>query len=144
MRGEDTLGGEGVGGSIVRKTQDTALYSIYVSTLWDEGSRDLKRHNHVHGSGACVHEYSASVPGSHNGASVHGTRNGASVHGTRNGASVHGIRNGASVNSTRTSRNGVWACVNYSTQCDWWTLKYEAWMYVIQEAFFTDVTFMNE
>jgi hypothetical protein len=34
--GEDTLaGGEGVGGgSIVRKTPDPALCSIYVSTLW--------------------------------------------------------------------------------------------------------------
>jgi hypothetical protein len=29
-----SLGGEGVGGSIVRKTPDTALYSVYVSTLW--------------------------------------------------------------------------------------------------------------
>jgi hypothetical protein len=29
-----SLGGEVVGGSIVRKTPDTALYSIYVSTLW--------------------------------------------------------------------------------------------------------------
>jgi hypothetical protein len=28
------LGGEGVGGSIVRKKLDTALYSICVSTLW--------------------------------------------------------------------------------------------------------------
>jgi hypothetical protein len=27
-------GWRGVGGSIVRKTPDTALYSIYVSTLW--------------------------------------------------------------------------------------------------------------
>jgi hypothetical protein len=63
------------------------------------------------------------------------------VHGTRNGDSVHGIRNGASVNSTR---NGVGACVHYSIECEWWTLKYEAWMYVIQEAFFTDVTFMKE
>ncbi len=35
VRGEDTLaGGRGGGGSIVRKTPDTALYSIYVSTLW--------------------------------------------------------------------------------------------------------------
>jgi hypothetical protein len=34
VRGEDTLGGwRGGGGSIVRKTPDTALYSIYVSTL---------------------------------------------------------------------------------------------------------------
>jgi hypothetical protein len=33
--GEDKLArGRGVGGSIVRKTPDTALYSIYVSTLW--------------------------------------------------------------------------------------------------------------
>jgi hypothetical protein len=33
--GEDTLaGGRGGGGSIVRKTPDTALYSIYVNTLW--------------------------------------------------------------------------------------------------------------
>jgi hypothetical protein len=32
---EDTLAGwKGGGGSIVRKTPDTALYSIYVSTLW--------------------------------------------------------------------------------------------------------------
>jgi hypothetical protein len=31
------LGGEGVGGSIVWKTPDTALYSIYVSTLWVRG-----------------------------------------------------------------------------------------------------------
>ncbi len=37
VRGEDTLArGRGGGGSIVlvRKTPDTALYSIYVSTLW--------------------------------------------------------------------------------------------------------------
>ncbi len=35
VRGEDTLAGwRGAGGSIVRKTPDTALYSIYVSTLW--------------------------------------------------------------------------------------------------------------
>ncbi len=34
-RGEDTLAGwRGGGRSIVRKTTDTALYSIYVSTLW--------------------------------------------------------------------------------------------------------------
>ncbi len=33
--GEDTLAGwRGGGGSIVRKTPDTALYSVYVSTLW--------------------------------------------------------------------------------------------------------------
>jgi hypothetical protein len=32
--GEDTLAGwRGLGGLIVRKTPDTALYSIYVSTL---------------------------------------------------------------------------------------------------------------
>ncbi len=32
--GEDTLAGcRGAGGSIVRKTLDTALYSTYVSTL---------------------------------------------------------------------------------------------------------------
>ncbi len=35
VRGEDTLAGwRGGGGSIVRKTPDTALYSTYVSTLW--------------------------------------------------------------------------------------------------------------
>jgi hypothetical protein len=35
VRGEDTLArGRGVGGSIDWKTPDTALYSIYVSTLW--------------------------------------------------------------------------------------------------------------
>jgi hypothetical protein len=35
VRGEDTLAGwRGGGGSLVRKTPDTALYSIYVSTLW--------------------------------------------------------------------------------------------------------------
>jgi hypothetical protein len=35
VRGEDTLAGwRWVGGLIVRKTPDTALYSIYVSTLW--------------------------------------------------------------------------------------------------------------
>jgi hypothetical protein len=35
VRGEDTLDGwRWGGGSIVRKTPDTALYSIYVSTLW--------------------------------------------------------------------------------------------------------------
>ena len=35
VRGEDTLDGwRGGGGSIVRKTPDTALYSICVSTLW--------------------------------------------------------------------------------------------------------------
>jgi hypothetical protein len=34
VRGADTLAGwRGGGGLIVRKTQDTALYSIYVSTL---------------------------------------------------------------------------------------------------------------
>jgi hypothetical protein len=34
VRGEDTLAGwRGGRGSIVRKTPDTALYSIYVSTL---------------------------------------------------------------------------------------------------------------
>jgi hypothetical protein len=34
VRGEDILAGwKGGGGSIVRKTPDTALYSIYVSTL---------------------------------------------------------------------------------------------------------------
>ncbi len=33
--GEDTLAGwRGGGGSIVPETPDTALYSIYVSTLW--------------------------------------------------------------------------------------------------------------
>jgi hypothetical protein len=31
-----SLGGEGVGGSIVRKPPDTCLYSLNVSTLWDE------------------------------------------------------------------------------------------------------------
>jgi hypothetical protein len=31
-------GGEGVGGQLVRKTPDTALYSIYVSTLWPDVS----------------------------------------------------------------------------------------------------------
>ncbi len=35
VRGEDTLAEwRGGGGSIVRKTPDSALYSIYVSTLW--------------------------------------------------------------------------------------------------------------
>jgi hypothetical protein len=35
VRGEDTLArGRGGGGSIVWKTSDTALHSIYVSTLW--------------------------------------------------------------------------------------------------------------
>jgi hypothetical protein len=35
VRGEDKLArGRGGGGSIVRKTPDTALYFIYVSTLW--------------------------------------------------------------------------------------------------------------
>ncbi len=35
VRGEDTLAGwRRGGGSIARKTPDTALYSIYVSTLW--------------------------------------------------------------------------------------------------------------
>jgi hypothetical protein len=35
VRGEDTLAEwRGGGGSIVRKTPDTALYSIYVCTLW--------------------------------------------------------------------------------------------------------------
>jgi hypothetical protein len=34
VKGEDTLAGwRGGGGSIVRKTPDTSLYSIYVSTL---------------------------------------------------------------------------------------------------------------
>jgi len=37
VRGEDTLAGwRGGGGSIVRKMPDTALYSLYVSTLWWE------------------------------------------------------------------------------------------------------------
>jgi hypothetical protein len=31
-----SLGGEGGGGSIFWKTPDTALYSTYVSTLWDK------------------------------------------------------------------------------------------------------------
>jgi hypothetical protein len=31
----NSRGGEGGGGSIVRRTPDTALYSMYVSTLWD-------------------------------------------------------------------------------------------------------------
>ena len=36
VRGEDTLAGwRGVGGSIVRKTPDTALYSKYVSVAGD-------------------------------------------------------------------------------------------------------------
>ncbi len=35
MRREDTLAGwRGGGGSIFEETPDTALYSIYVSTLW--------------------------------------------------------------------------------------------------------------
>jgi hypothetical protein len=35
--GEDTLAGwRGVGGSIVQKTPDIALYSIYVRTLWED------------------------------------------------------------------------------------------------------------
>jgi len=35
VRGEDTLAGwRGGWGAIVRKTPDTALYSIYASTLW--------------------------------------------------------------------------------------------------------------
>ncbi len=39
MQGEDTLAGwRGGGGSIVRKTPDTALNSIYVSTLWSRPS----------------------------------------------------------------------------------------------------------
>jgi hypothetical protein len=35
VREEDTLAGwRGGGGSIVQKTPDTALYSLYVNTLW--------------------------------------------------------------------------------------------------------------
>jgi hypothetical protein len=40
VQGEDTLAGwRGGGGSIVRKTPDTALYSIYVSTLCSDSSK---------------------------------------------------------------------------------------------------------
>jgi hypothetical protein len=44
--GEDTLAGwRGGRGSIVRKTPDTVLYSIYVSTLWLHRSQNgLKNH----------------------------------------------------------------------------------------------------
>ncbi len=35
-----SLGDDGVGGSIFRKTKDTALYSIYVSTLWRRPSNN--------------------------------------------------------------------------------------------------------
>jgi hypothetical protein len=38
------MGGGGGGGSKVRKTPDTALYSIYVSTLWAGHSRILLEH----------------------------------------------------------------------------------------------------
>jgi hypothetical protein len=39
VRGEDALAEwRGGGGSIVRKTPDTALYSIYVSTWWSPSS----------------------------------------------------------------------------------------------------------
>jgi hypothetical protein len=38
---EDTLAGwRGGKGSIVRKTPDTALYSIYLSTLWKQPRQD--------------------------------------------------------------------------------------------------------
>ncbi len=41
--GEDTLvGWRGGGGSIVRKTPDTALFSIYVSTLGGGGGLDVR------------------------------------------------------------------------------------------------------
>jgi hypothetical protein len=48
VRGEDTLGGwRGGVGSIVRKTPDTALYSICVSTLWGGlGCQDFPRMQH--------------------------------------------------------------------------------------------------
>ncbi len=50
MSGEDTLAGwRGGWGSIVRKTPDTALYSIYVSTLWIKvssiGAKRGERHS---------------------------------------------------------------------------------------------------
>jgi hypothetical protein len=51
--GEDTLAGwRGCGGSIVRKTPDTALYSINVSTLWQESQyrhKVLKGYSHKMG-----------------------------------------------------------------------------------------------
>ncbi len=37
-----SLGVEGLGGSIVRKTPDSALYSIYVSTLCRLESRNIQ------------------------------------------------------------------------------------------------------
>jgi hypothetical protein len=41
VRGEDTLAGwRGGRGSIVRKTPDSALYSIYLSTLWCRANKD--------------------------------------------------------------------------------------------------------
>jgi hypothetical protein len=44
VRGEDTLAAwRGGGGSVVRKTPDTALYSIYVSTLWVSLSASVQR-----------------------------------------------------------------------------------------------------
>jgi hypothetical protein len=49
VRGEDTLSGwRGGGGSIVRKTLDTALYSIYVSTLSTYPSSPLYMYVNVH------------------------------------------------------------------------------------------------
>ncbi len=42
VRGEDILAGwRGGGGSIVRKTPDTALYSMYVSTLCGGGKGSI-------------------------------------------------------------------------------------------------------
>ncbi len=38
VRTHSLKGGRGGGGSIVRKTPDTSLYSTYVSTLWFIGS----------------------------------------------------------------------------------------------------------
>jgi hypothetical protein len=65
VRGEDTLAGwRGGGGSIFWKTQDTALYSTYVSTLWFTStitplfqersyrSKGSRRSNKRRGSGA--------------------------------------------------------------------------------------------
>ncbi len=48
VKGEDTLAGwRGGGGSIVRKTPDTALYSIYVSTLWLIQSRNADKERNL-------------------------------------------------------------------------------------------------
>jgi hypothetical protein len=48
VRGEDTLAGwRGCGGSIVRKTPDTTLYSLYASTLCLKPTSNRRRYYHL-------------------------------------------------------------------------------------------------